>query len=82
VQLQSLIRSRARVREPGRLQMMQLADQLSEQYRLLLYTGNQKDKAGMELLLNLLLTSLGSWVQGDASGALTELAWPSPAFSE
>jgi TolB-like protein len=74
MQLQSLIRSRAHMREPGRLQMMQLADQLSEQDRLLLYTTNQKNNAGVALLLNLLLTSLGSWVQGDVSGALTEIA--------
>jgi len=74
IQLQSLIRSRAHMNEPGRLQMMSLADQLTEPERLMLYTTNQKNNAGVALLLNLLLTSLGSWIQGDVTGALVQLA--------
>ena len=54
--------------------MMPLVAQLSEQQKMMLFTTNRKDNGGMGLLLNLLLTSLGSWVQGDVSGALTELS--------
>jgi TolB-like protein len=73
IQMQSLIKSRAHMNNSGRMQMMQLADQLSEQDRLMLYTANAKKDAGIALLLNLLLTSLGSWIQGDVAGALLEL---------
>jgi hypothetical protein len=56
------------------MQMMPLVAQLSEQQRMMLYTSNRKDNAVTGLLLNLLITSLGSWVQGDVSGALIELS--------
>ena len=75
MQMQALIKSKAHMRKPGQLQMMGLADQLSESERLFLYSTNRKDNAAMGLLLNLLLTSLGSWIQGDVSGALVELSW-------
>ncbi len=80
MQLQSLIKSKAHMREPGRLQMRQLADQLTEQDRLLLYTTNAKHNAGVVLLLNLLFPSLGSWIQGDVGGGLTEIALAVPGI--
>ena len=75
MQMQALIKSKAHMRKPGQLQMMGLADQLSESERLFLYSTNRKDNAAIGLLLNLLLTSLGSWIQGDVSGAVVELSW-------
>jgi hypothetical protein len=58
----------------GDIQMISLVQQISEQQRMMLYTSNRKDNAVVGLLLNLLLTSLGSWIQQDVSGALTELS--------
>jgi TolB-like protein len=75
MQMQALIRAKAHMRQSGQLQMMSLADQLSDSERLMLYSTNRKDNAVMALLLNLLLTSLGSWIQGDSAGALVELSW-------
>jgi TolB-like protein len=75
MQMQALIKSKAHMRKAGQLQMLGLADQLSDTERLFLYTSNRKENAGMVLLLNWLLPSLGSWIQGDASGALVELSW-------
>jgi TolB-like protein len=80
MQLQSLIKSRAHMNEAGRMQMMGLADQLTEQDRLLLYTTNAKSNAGVALLLNLLLSSLGSWIQGDVAGGLVELTFMTTAL--
>jgi TolB-like protein len=80
MQLQSLINRKAHMKEPGRLQMRQLANQLTEQDRLLLYTSNAKNNAGAVLLLNLLIPSLGSWFQGDVAGGLTELSLAVPAI--
>jgi TolB-like protein len=73
-QLQELIRTRTHMTRGGDMQMMPLVAQLSEQQRMMLYTSNRKDNAVTGLLLNLLITSLGSWVQGDVSGALIELS--------
>jgi TolB-like protein len=75
MQMQALIRAKAHMRQSGQLQMMAVADQLSDSERLMLYSANRKDNAVMALLLNILLTSLGSWVQGDSAGALVELSW-------
>jgi TolB-like protein len=75
MQLQALIKTRAHMKPAGQMQMMSLADQLNDSERLFLYSSNRKDNAGMALLLNLLLTSLGSWIQGDFAGALVELSW-------
>jgi len=73
-QLQELIRKRTHMKKGGDMQMMPLVAQLSEQQRMMLYTSNSKDNAVTGLLLNLLVTSLGSWVQGDVSGGLIELS--------
>ena len=75
MQMQALISTKAHMRQSGQLQMMSLADQLSDSERLMLYSANRKDNATLALLLNILLTSLGSWIQGDTSGALVELSW-------
>jgi TolB-like protein len=73
-QLQELIRTRTHMKRGGDMQMMPLVAQLSEQQRMMLYTSNRKDNALTGLLLNLLVTSLGSWVQGDVTGGLIELS--------
>jgi TolB-like protein len=73
-QLQELIRTRTHMKKDGPARMLPLAQQLSDQQRMMLYTSNRKDNAVTGLLLNLLVTSLGSWVQGDVSGALIELS--------
>lgn len=73
-QAQALIKKKAHMKPAGQLQLMGLADQLTESERMFLYTTNTKDNAVVALLLNLLLTSLGSFVQGDVSGGLTELS--------
>jgi hypothetical protein len=73
-QLQELIRARTHMKRGGDIRMQPLTAKLSEQQRMMLYTSNRKDNAVTGLLLNLLITSLGSWVQGDVSGALIELS--------
>ena len=73
-QVQELIRTRTHMKKDGAARMLPLVSQLSEQQKMMLYTSNRKDNAVTGLLLNLLVTSLGSWVQGDVSGALTELS--------
>jgi TolB-like protein len=75
MQMQTLIQSKAHMRRSGQLQMMSLADQLNDAERLILYSTNRKSNAGLVLLLNWLVPSLGSWIQGDTSGALVELSW-------
>jgi len=72
-QLQALINNRTHIKKNGVLQMQGLIASLSDLDRMFLYTSNTKDNAGTALLLNLLLPSLGSWMQGDSLGALTEL---------
>ncbi|MBN2551446.1 MAG: hypothetical protein JXB06_01695, partial [Spirochaetales bacterium] len=64
-QLQELIRQRTHIKKGGASQMLPLVTQISEQQKMMLYTSNRKDNAVTGLLLNLLVTSLGSWVQGD-----------------
>jgi hypothetical protein len=73
-QVQELIRTRTHMKKDGAVRMLPLVSQLSEQQKMMLYTSNRKDNAVTGLLLNLLITSLGSWVQGDVSGALIELS--------
>jgi hypothetical protein len=73
-QLQELIRRRTHMKRGGDMQMLQLVEQLTEQQKMMLYTSNRKDNAVVGLLLNLLVTSLGSWVQGDVTGAIVELS--------
>ncbi len=73
LELQTLIKKRAFLKPLGRTQMLNLADELPEKQRLLLYSNHTRDDAVMGLLLNLLLVSLGSWIQTDYSGALWEL---------
>jgi hypothetical protein len=73
-QMQELIRARTHMKRGGDIRMAPLTAKLNEQQRMMLYTSNRKDNAVTGLLLNLLLTSLGSWVQGDVSGALIELS--------
>jgi TolB-like protein len=74
MQMQALIQAKAHMRRSGQLQMMNLAGQLSDSERLMLYAGNRKYNAAMALLLNT-VPSLGSWIQGDTSGALVALSW-------
>ncbi len=75
MQMQALISGKAHMRPSGQLQMMSLADQLNDSERLMLYATNRKDNAALILLFNWLVPSLGSWIQGDTSGALIELSW-------
>ena len=75
MQMQALIQAKAHMRQSGQLQMMSLADQLNDSERLMLYSANRKDNAALVLVLNWLVPSLGSWIQGDTSGALVELSW-------
>ena len=74
LQIQALIRAKAHMRQSGQLQMMSLADQLSDTERLMLYSSNRKQDAVLYLLLNW-VPSVGSWVQGDSTGAVIELCW-------
>ena len=73
IKLQMLISNKAFLKPMSKAQMRQLAAGLSEADKLYLYSTNTKDDAAIGLGLNLLLTSLGSWVQGDTAGALTEI---------
>lgn len=73
LKLQVLIKSKVFLKPAGRAQMLQLASRLSQADKMYLYSTNTKDDAAIGLGLNLLLTSLGSWVQGDVAGALTEI---------
>lgn len=73
MKLQVLIKSKVFLKPAGKAQMLQLAAGLSEADKMYLYSTNTKDDAAIGLGLNLLLTSLGSWVQGDVAGALTEI---------
>jgi TolB-like protein len=71
--VQALIKAKAHMRTSTRGQIVNLSQSLSDNDRTLLYTTNKKDNATTALLLNLLLTSLGSFVQGDVGGGVTEL---------
>jgi len=73
MKLQVLIKRKVFLRPAGKAQMLQLVGGLSEADKMYLYSTNTKDDAAIGLGLNLLLTSLGSWVQGDTAGALTEI---------
>ncbi len=73
MKLQMLISNKAFLKPVSKAQMRQLAAGLSETDKMYLYSTNTKDDAAIGLGLNLLLTSLGSWVQGDTAGALTEI---------
>ena len=73
MRLQMLISNKVFLKPVGKAQMMQLAAGLSQTDKMYLYSTNTKDDAAIGLGLNLLLTSLGSWVQGDTAGALAEI---------
>jgi TolB-like protein len=73
-QLQELIRTRTHMKKDGAARMVPLVSQLSEQQKMMLYTSNRKDNAAASMLLNWLVPSLGSWLQGDVTGALIELS--------
>ncbi len=73
-QLQELIRRRIHMRKGGAAQMMPLVASLSEQQKMLLYTSNRKNNAALSLLLNWLVPSLGSFIQGDVTGGIVELS--------
>ena len=75
MQLQTMIRSKAHMKSAGQLQMMSLADQITDSERMFLYSSNMKNNAVLALLLNWLVPSLGSWIQGDVTGALLELTY-------
>jgi TolB-like protein len=73
-QLQELIRTRTHMKRGGDMQMLPLVQQLSEQQRMMLYTSNRKDNAVTSMLLNWLVPSLGSFLQGDVTGGIVELS--------
>ena len=71
-QLMSMINNRSFLQTSGNLQMNNLAKKLSQNDRFFLYSTNKKDNAAIALVLNLVIPSVGSWVQGDYVGALVE----------
>jgi TolB-like protein len=73
-QLQELIRTRTHMQKDGAARMLPLVSQLSEQQKMMLYTGNRKDGAVTAMLLNWLVPSLGSFLQGDVRGGIVELS--------
>jgi TolB-like protein len=73
-QLQELIRTRTHMKKDGSMIMLPLVSQLSEQQRMMLYTSNRKDNAVTSMLLNWLVPSLGSFLQGDVTGGIVELS--------
>jgi len=73
-QLQELIRTRTHMKRGGDLRMLPLVAELSEQEKLMLYTANRKDGAVTAMLLNWLVPSLGSFLQGDVTGGIVELS--------
>jgi len=73
-QLQELIRTRTHMKRGGDLRMLPLVSALSEQEKFMLYTANRKDGAVTAMLLNWLVPSLGSFLQGDVTGGIIELS--------
>jgi TolB-like protein len=73
-QLQELIRTRTHMKRGGELQMLPLVAKLSEQEKMMLYTSNRKEGATTAMLLNWLVPSLGSFLQGDITGGAIELS--------
>jgi TolB-like protein len=74
-QLQELIRTRTHMKKDGPIRMLPLVAQLSEQQKMMLYTSNRKDNAVTSMLLNWLVPSLGSFLQGDIMGGVVELSF-------
>ena len=54
--------------------MLPLASQLSDQEKMMLFMSNRKDGAVTAMLLNWLVPSLGSFLQGDVTGGIIELS--------
>jgi len=73
-QLQELIRTRTHMKRGGDLRMLPLASQLSDQEKMMLFMSNRKDGAVTAMLLNWLVPSLGSFLQGDVTGGIIELS--------
>ncbi len=71
-QLMLMIRDRAFFQDDGQMQMNTLAQTLSEPDRYFLYSTNKKEDGFLGFILNLLLPSVGSWVQGDYVSALVQ----------
>ena len=74
-QLQEMIRTRTHMKKDGPARMLPLVSQLSEQQKMMLYTSNRKDNAVTSMLLNWLVPSLGSFLQGDVTGGIVELSF-------
>jgi TolB-like protein len=74
-QLQELIRTRTHMKKDGAVRMLPLVSQLSDQQKMMLYTSNRKDNAVTSMLLNWLVPSLGSFLQGDMTGGIVELSF-------
>ena len=73
-QLQELIRTRTHMKRGGDLRMLPLTSQLSDQEKMMLFMSNRKDGAVTAMLLNWLVPSLGSFLQGDVTGGIIELS--------
>lgn len=73
-QLQELIRTRTHMKRGGDLRMLPLASQLSDQEKMMLFMSNRKEGAVTAMLLNWLVPSLGSFLQGDVTGGIIELS--------
>ena len=70
--LMALISQKAFLDSAGQMQMNSLSKNLSQDERFFMYNTNKKDNGGIAIILNLLLPSIGSWIQGDFVGALVE----------
>ncbi len=73
-QLQELIRTRTHMKRGGDMLMFPLVSELSGQERMMLFMSNRKDGAVTAMLLNWLVPSLGSFLQGDVTGGIVELS--------
>jgi hypothetical protein len=73
-QMQELIRARTHMKRGGDIRMASLTAKLNEQQRMMLYSSNRKDNAVTTMLLNWLVPSLGSFIQGDTTGGIVELS--------
>lgn len=68
--LSSLVYSRSYMNPAGLSDMRSISADMSYETRTRFYSLNQRNDAWAGLLGNILLPSLGSWVQGDVGGAL------------
>jgi len=73
-QLQELIRARTHMKRGGDMRMFPLVSELSGQERMMLFMSNRKEGAVTAMLLNWLVPSLGSFLQGDVTGGIIELS--------